>query len=112
MSDELEKEYINSSIYLMTSFSESFGLVLVEAASHGLPLIAFDSAQGAKEIIENNKNGFLISNRNKDEFIKAVNELIENPEKQKSFSEYSLITANKFSKNSISEMWNKFINNI
>lgn len=112
LSNELEKEYINSSIYLMTSFSESFGLVLVEAASYGLPSIAFDSAQGAKEIIENNKNGFLIPNRNKNDFIKKINEIIENPEKQKSFSENSLITANKFSKDNISEIWNKFIDNI
>lgn len=112
LSKELEEEYINSSMYLMTSFSESFGLVLVEATSYGLPLIAFDSAQGAKEIIENNKNGFLIPNRNKTDFINKINELLENPEKQKSFSNSAVITANKFSKKNISEMWNKFINNI
>lgn len=112
LSSELEKEYIDSSFYLMTSFSESFGLVLIEAASYGLPLIAFDSGQGAKEIIENDKNGFLICDRNKNNFIEKINELIENPEKQKSFSQNSLITANKFSKDNISEIWNKFINNI
>lgn len=112
LAKELEEEYINSSIYLMTSFSESFGLVLVEAASYGLPLIAFDSAQGAKEIIENNKNGFLIPNRNKTDFINKINEFLENPEKQKSFSNSAVVTANKFSKENISEKWNKFINNI
>ena len=112
LSDELEKEYLNSSIYLMTSFSESFGLVLVEAASYGLPLIAFDSAQGAKEIIENNKNGFLVSNRDKNQFAKKIDEIINNFELQKSLSANSIIVANKFSKNNISEIWNKFINNI
>ena len=112
LSKELEKEYLNSSIYLMTSFSESFGLVLVEAASYGLPLIAFDSAKGATEIIQNNKNGFLISNRNKNNFIEKISELIKNNENSKNFSENSLIIANKFSKDNISEMWNKFINNI
>lgn len=112
LSNELEEEYLNSSIYLMTSFSESFGLVLVEAASYGLPLIAFDSAQGAKEIIENNKNGFLIPNRDKKQFAQKTDELINNFEKQKSLSENSLVIANKFSKDNISEIWNKFINNI
>lgn len=112
LSAELEKEYQNSSIYLMTSFSESFGLVLVEAASYGLPLIAFDSAQGAKEIIENNKNGFLIPNRDKKIFVQKINEIIENTEKEKSFSEDSLIIADKFSKEKISKEWNNFIDNI
>lgn len=109
---ELDKEYINSSTYLMTSFSESFGLVLVEAASYGLPLIAFDSAQGAKEIIENNKNGFLIPNRNKKQFANKIIEIIENPQKARMLSEHSLIVANKFSKENISTEWNKFIDNI
>lgn len=112
LSAELEKEYQNSSIYLMTSFSESFGLVLVEAASYGLPLIAFDSAQGAKEIIENNKNGFLIPNRDKKIFVQKINEIIENTEKEKSLSEDSLIIADKFSKEKISKEWNNFIDNI
>ena len=57
----------------------------------GLPLIAFDSAQGAKEIIENNKNGFLIANRNKEEFVKKINYIIENVDKKQFFSDNSLI---------------------
>lgn len=112
LSNELEKEYLNSSIYLMTSFSESFGLVLVEAASYGLPLIAFNSAQGAKEIIDNNINGFLVADRNKEDFIEKINELIKSPKKKSSFSKNSLITATKFSKNNISREWNKFIDNM
>lgn len=112
LSNDLEKEYLNSSIYLMTSFSESFGLVLVEAASYGLPLIAFDSAQGSKEIIENNKNGFLVPDRNKEIFVQKIIEIIENPEKARMLSENSLAVANKFSRENISKDWNNFIDNI
>ena len=77
-----DKDYINdllmkSSIYLMTSYTESFGIVLIEAMNYGLPVIAFDSAEGAREIIKNNENGYLIKNRNKDEYIKKVYDLIE-----------------------------------
>ena len=112
LSDELEQEYLNSSIFLMTSFSESFGLVLVEASNYGLPLVAFDSAQGAKEIITNDKNGFLVPDRNKEIFVKRINEIIESCEKKNTFSNNSLLVANQFSKQTISELWNKFINNI
>lgn len=112
LSDELEQEYLNSSIFLMTSFSESFGLVLVEAASYGLPLVAFDSAQGAKEIITNDKNGFLVPDRNKEIFVKRINEIIESCKKKNTFSNNSLLVATQFSKQTISELWNKFINNI
>lgn len=111
-SNELENEYLNSSIYVMTSHSESFGLVLVEAANYGLPLFAFDSAQGAKEIIENNKNGFLVENRNAKEMVAKIEELINTPSKMQCFSKNSKNTALKFSKETVSKEWNKFLNNI
>lgn len=77
-----DKDYINnlllkSSIYLMTSYTESFGIVLIEAMNYGLPVIAFSDAEGAKEIINKN-NGYLIDNRDKLKYIEKVNELINN----------------------------------
>lgn len=76
-----DKDYINdllekSSIYLMTSYTESFGIVLIEAMDYGLPLVAFSSAEGAREIIRDNKNGYLIDNRDKSKYIEIVNKLI------------------------------------
>ena len=41
---------------------ESFGIVLIEAGSFGVPQIAFDSAQGAHEIITNNNNRYKCGN--------------------------------------------------
>lgn len=78
-----KKEYISeklsqSSIYLMTSFEESFGIVLIEAQSFGLPCVAFDSAQGANEIIAEGVNGYLIPGRDVEKFMNKVSYLIEN----------------------------------
>ena len=39
---DIFKEYINSSILLLTSLYEPFGLVMPEAMSCGLPVVAFD----------------------------------------------------------------------
>ena len=58
----------------MCSKEESFGIVLIEAGSFGIPEIAFDSAQGANEIIINNKTGYLIHNRDK---YKMANKIVE-----------------------------------
>ena len=75
-------------------------------------LIAFDSAQGANEIIENNKNGFLIKDRNAEEMIAKIDELLNDSSKMQYFSKNSKNTALKFSKEAISKEWNKFLNNI
>lgn len=53
----------------MTSKEESFGLVLIEAMSFGVPCIAYSSAEGAKEIIKP-ATGYLIENRNRKEYLK------------------------------------------
>ena len=56
----IEDQYALHSIYVMSSRAEGLGLVLLEAAFCGLPLIAYDCPSGPSEIIEDGKNGFLI----------------------------------------------------
>ena len=75
--DYIDKLLHQSSIYLMTSYTESFGIVLIEAMSHGVPCIAYDSAEGAREIIQSGENGFLIKNRNVDAMIKKIEDLMD-----------------------------------
>ena len=109
------KEYINnmllhSSIYLMTSYTESFGIVLLEASSFGIPLIAFSSAEGAKEIINNGQNGFLIENRDEVEYIKKVEELINNYELRKKMGAKSFENVKKYLGSNIIKEWKNIFN--
>lgn len=80
-SNEIEKLMHKASIYIMTSYTESFGIVLLEAMSNGLPCLAFDSAEGAREIITSGRDGYLIRNRNFKAMEKKVFDLIKNPKK-------------------------------
>ncbi|MCB0752639.1 MAG: glycosyltransferase, partial [Ignavibacteriae bacterium] len=74
------KEYQKAAIYVMSSRSEGFGMVLIEAMSFGLPCIAFDCPHGPRDIISNGQNGFLIENGNIEEFSNAVSFFIKNEE--------------------------------
>lgn len=110
--DELAKIYLNSSIYVMTSYTESFGLVLIEAESYGIPLIAFDSAQGANEIIDNNINGYLISNRNKTEMSNKIIELIKDVNLRQQLGLNGRIISEQYKKQNIKNIWINFLKNI
>ena len=108
----INKKLLDSSLYLMCSHEESFGIVLIEAGSFGVPQIAFDSAQGAHEIIDNNKNGYLIKNRDAKEFAKKAHELINDKKKLKEFGASANKKALEFSFDNIKEKWLKFIKSL
>lgn len=110
--EELNKTLLKSSIYVMTSFNESFGLVLIEAESFGLPLIAFDTAEGPKEIIEDGKNGFLIPNRNNEQMAQKISELISNKELRSKIGQTARQDSAKYKMEEVQKKWYDFINNI
>lgn len=110
--EELSKLMLDSSLYLMTSYTESFGLVLLEAQSYGIPVLAFDSAQGAKEIIKNGHNGFLIKNRNIDEMAQVSYVLLNDLDLRKKLGQTGRKYAERYRKENITEMWINFIEEI
>ena len=101
-----------SSLYIMCSYTESFGIVLLEAFSHGVPCIAFDSAEGAREIIDNEINGYLISGRSKEKMAKIVLELMSDLNKRKEMGKKALEKSKLFEIDIISEKWKKIIENV
>lgn len=108
--DFINELLLNSSIYIMTSHTESFGLVLIEAMSYGVPCIAYTSAQGANEIIDDGEDGYLISNRNEQDMIDKIESLINDKKLRIKLGK----NARKKSKNYSSEVvlgkWSKLIN--
>lgn len=105
-----ERDYIyklleKSSIYLMTSHTESFGIVLLEAMSVSLPCIAFSSAEGANEIIISGSNGYIIKRRNFKAYIKKVEDLIEDYDTRKKIGKEAKKSVHKYSASVVSEEW-------
>ena len=104
------KEYINnvlaeSSIYVMSSYTEAFPIVLLEAFSFGIPAVAFTSADGANEIITDNWDGYLIKDRNKEYMAKRICELISNYNRRFIMGKNALKKSQQFSIENIKNQW-------
>jgi len=82
---ELVKELSSASLLVLPSSEEAFGLVLVEAMASFTPCIAFDSG-ATREIIEDNKNGFLVENGNQKGLNNKIGLLAKNNELRRRFS--------------------------
>lgn len=102
---EIHKKYSESSLFLMTSRIEPFGLVLTEAMFCGIPCISFDAPTGPSSIIENEKNGFLIPCFDLDLFSKKVIELIENESLRKQMGQNAKHSVQKFELESVMKKW-------
>lgn len=84
--DSEKKNYYSAGdIFVYASKSETQGMVLTEAMYSGLPIVAV-RATGVKDIIEDGKTGFLVS-ENKKEFGEAVQKLIDDEYLRKKFGE-------------------------
>ncbi len=102
---EILKEYINSSILLLTSLYEPFGLVLPEAMSCGLPVVAFDCPFGPADIITDSVDGFLIPNRNIDEFADKVCLLMSDEQLRKKMGKAGIKSSQRYQGSLIMPKW-------
>lgn len=103
--EKINQELLNSDVFVLTSKSESFSLVLCEAMNYGLPCVSFDIDVGPREIIQDNINGYLIENRNINEMIKKLEKLLSNKEIRKEFGINAFKNANRFYYNNVKPLW-------
>ena len=106
---EIKKVMLDSSLYIMTSLTESFGLVLIEANSYGIPCIAFDSASGAKQIIENKE--LLISNRDKEKMAKLIVKLLKDKDKLQAYGKEAYNNCQKYLLVNVKKKWLDLLSN-
>lgn len=102
---ELNKLFEESSIYLMTSYTESFGIVLIEAMSYGIPCISFTSAEGANDLIQNNINGYLVENRDFMQMIEKMKTLVEDKKLRLDFGKKARESSLQYSGDNIKNKW-------
>lgn len=57
---DVEFYYKQASLFILTSKSEGFGMVLLEAVSFGIPCISYDCPSGPRDLITNNVDGILV----------------------------------------------------
>lgn len=102
---EIEKYYLNSSIYVMTSRFEGLPMVLIEAMSFGLPVVSLNCQTGPSDLIEDGKNGFLCEFEDYDGFAEKVQELMKNTGKREVIGKEAKNIINKLDIDVITNKW-------
>ncbi len=100
--------YAESDFYVMSSRFESFGLVLIEAMSCGLPVVSFDCKYGPQSIIQNGETGMLAHPENVNEMAAAICSMIENKEERQRMSVNARLVSKKYHPDHIMPIWYEF----
>ena len=80
---DIQRKYMESSIMVLPSRSEGFGMVLIEAMACGVPCVSFNCPEGPADIICDGEDGFLVANGNIEELASKIMVLIEDEARRK-----------------------------
>lgn len=97
-----------ASIHAVSSREESFGMVIIEAMSVGIPTISFD-CEGPIEIIKNGYDGIIVKQGDILGFTNALVSLIENEELRKKMGERIEESIKKYSMDVIGSKWENLV---
>jgi glycosyltransferase involved in cell wall biosynthesis len=86
--EKLASYYGQADIFVLPSLSESFGQVLLEAMSTGLPIVA-TTVGGIPEVVENQRGGLLIPPKSSEAIVAAVRSLIAFPQRMSRMGEHN-----------------------
>jgi glycosyltransferase involved in cell wall biosynthesis len=102
---DLGKQLVKASIFALPSRWEGFGLVLVEAMSHGLPVVAFDCPRGPSEIVTPGADGLLVPEGDVVGFGQALLELVTARDRRHQMGASAASSARRFAIEPFAERW-------
>jgi D-inositol-3-phosphate glycosyltransferase len=93
---ELPYFYSAADVCVMPSYSESFGLVGLEAQACGTPVVGSD-VTGLRSVVRDEVSGYLVAGHNPAAYAEKIGRLLENPELAQQMGRRGRLLAQRFS---------------
>jgi glycosyltransferase involved in cell wall biosynthesis len=107
--DDVPGEMAQASIYALSSRFEGFPLVLIEAMSKGMAVVAFDCPTGPAEIVEDHQNGILVPPKDVAALTAGLLEMVENEELRRRCAAAAVETARGYTMSAIGPRWDEML---
>lgn len=108
----IQEKYLKSSICILSSRFEGFGMVLLEAMACGVPCVAFDCPYGPSDIIKNGEDGFLVEHLNTIALANRICDLIEQDALRKEMGIAARRNIQRYNKEKVMGEWIGLFNSL
>ena len=109
---DVQKEYLDSSLFVCTSRFEGFGMGIVEAMACGLPVVAFDCLWGPRSIITDGEDGLLVENGHIEKMAETILSLISHPERISEMGMNARRNVQRFNIDAVAKKWKRLFDSL
>lgn len=109
---DMDRQYQDAALFVMTSHMEGLPMVLLEAKSWGLPLVSFDIETGPRDIISHGVNGCLVRPDDLEKMVETLADLMDSEPLRQQYSAQSQVGMDAFAWDRILEAWHELLERI
>ncbi len=107
--EDIPGEMARASMYVLSSRYEGFPLVLIEAMSKGMAVVAFDCPTGPADIVEDHRNGILVPAQDVERLTAGMLELVEDEELRRRCGAAAIETAREYTMAAVGPQWDAML---
>ena len=102
---QIGKEYVRSSILVMSRHYEGFPMVMIEAMACGLPVVTFDYKCGPRDIIDHESNGLLVKDGDIEGLASALMRLMDDKKLRQEVGQNARLVVERYSEERVMGKW-------
>lgn len=103
--DRLDEELAAASVYALSSRFEGLPMVMIEAMTHGLAVVAFDCPTGPRDVLTDGVDGLLVPPRDVDAMAAALRKVIADRRLRIELGAAAAATARGYAPDVVMPMW-------
>ncbi|SEG91422.1 Glycosyltransferase involved in cell wall bisynthesis [Nonomuraea solani] len=110
--ERMERELTDASVYALSSRFEGLPMVMIEAMTHALPVVAFDCPTGPKDVLTDGVDGVLVPPRDVDALAAALNRVIADRELRLRMGEAAVVTSRAYGPGVVMPLWERLFSEL
>lgn len=109
---DLPGAFDEAAVFASASSAEGFPMVMLEALSKGLPLVATDCPRGPSDIVRHGKNGLLVPNKDVPALSAALESIVADADQRRAMGAQASVDAEQYVVDRIAASWDALFDDL